>query len=85
MHQQKDTDIDNVRLLKQQNEESQHVLVPESITIAQYLNREFQHQDYKNQKDMEELVTQSELKLINEYSAFELMKDQEGEMIRSIN
>lgn len=29
-------------------ETEQHVLVPESVTIAQYLNSEFQHIDYLN-------------------------------------
>lgn len=73
------------RLLEQDNEESaQHVLVPESITIAQYLNREFQRQDVMNQRMVAAKTSESELNMINEYSVLELMKDDEGKMIQSI-
>lgn len=60
---------------EQEAASQQHVMLPDSITIAQYLNREFQAQDYKNQASNYDLQREAEVKVMNQYSTLELVRD----------
>lgn len=48
------------------------------------MNREFLRQDQLNQRNNYEIIQQRESEVANEYSVLEFMKDNEGQMIKSI-
>lgn len=57
----------------------QHVLVPESVTIAQYLNSEFQHVDYLNSRFISAQMASASYEMMTPFNIKEAIQDKEGQ------